>query len=96
MVKYESLIKSSSAKTDMCIVVGDVTSTMACSIVAKQNGIKVAHVEAGLRSWDISMPEEINRIVTDSLTDLFFTTSIDAGENLVCEGIPIDKIFFVW
>jgi len=95
MVKYEELIKTSSAKTDLCIVVGDVTSTMACSIVAKQNGIKVAHVEAGLRSFDMSMPEEINRIVTDSLTDLFFTTSIDAGENLVKEGIPVDKIFFV-
>lgn len=95
MLGYESLIKSDEKKPDICIVVGDVTSTMACSIVAKKDGIKVAHVEAGLRSRDLSMPEEINRIVTDSLTDFFFTTSKEASDNLVNEGVSIDKIFFV-
>jgi UDP-N-acetylglucosamine 2-epimerase (non-hydrolysing) len=80
---------------DLVMVVGDVTSTMACSIVAKKAGIDVAHVEAGIRSGDMLMPEEINRIVTDSLTDYFFTTSRYANENLRSLGISKDKIFFV-
>jgi UDP-N-acetylglucosamine 2-epimerase (non-hydrolysing) len=81
--------------TDLVIVVGDVTSTMACSIVAKKLNSKVAHVEAGIRSGDMSMPEEINRIVTDSLTDYFFTTTTWAGENLLKSGVNKNQIFFV-
>ncbi|MGJ5642987.1 non-hydrolyzing UDP-N-acetylglucosamine 2-epimerase [Formosa sp. S-31] len=80
---------------DLVLVVGDVTSTMACTIVAKKAGIKVAHVEAGIRSGDMQMPEEINRIVTDSLTDYFFTTSCYANENLQHQGIDKTQIFFV-
>lgn len=80
---------------DLVIVVGDVNSTMACTIVAKKAGIKVAHVEAGIRSGDMSMPEEINRIVTDSLTDYFFTTSTYANNNLKKLGVATEKIFFV-
>lgn len=72
--------------TDLVMVVGDVTSTMACSIVAKKLNTQVAHVEAGIRSWDLTMPEEINRMVTDSLADYFFTTSDVANANLVKMG----------
>lgn len=81
--------------TDLVIVVGDVTSTMACSIVAKKLNINVAHVEAGIRSGDMTMPEEINRIVTDSITDYFFTTTTWAGENLLKVGVVQENIFFV-
>lgn len=81
--------------TDLVMVVGDVNSTMACAITAKKLHTKVAHVEGGLRSNDRTMPEEINRIVTDSISDYFFTTSVNAGENLVREGISPDRIFFV-
>jgi UDP-N-acetylglucosamine 2-epimerase (non-hydrolysing) len=81
--------------SDLCIVVGDVTSTMACSIVAKKLGIKVAHVEAGIRSGDLTMPEEINRMVTDSICDYFFTTSEVANQNLRALGISENQIFFV-
>jgi len=80
---------------DICIVVGDVTSTMACSIVARKAGIKVAHVEGGIRSGDWSMPEEINRMVTDSITNYFFTTSEEANKNLVKEGHDDKQIFYV-
>ena len=80
---------------DCVLVVGDVTSTMACSIVAKKLNTKVAHVEAGIRSWDLTMPEEINRMVTDSLADYFFTTSEIANSNLRKIGVPNDNIFFV-
>lgn len=80
---------------DLVMVVGDVTSTMACTIVAKKAGIKVAHVEAGIRSGDMNMPEEINRIVTDSLTDYFFTTSTYANSNLKQLGVLDEQIFFV-
>ena len=80
---------------DLVMVVGDVTSTMACTIVAKKTGVDVAHVEAGIRSGDMSMPEEINRIVTDSLTDYFFITSKYANENLLKLGVEKDSIFFV-
>ncbi|HWD87878.1 MAG TPA: UDP-N-acetylglucosamine 2-epimerase (non-hydrolyzing) [Mucilaginibacter sp.] len=80
---------------DLVLVVGDVTSTMACSIVAKKLNTKVAHVEAGIRSFDLTMPEEINRMVTDSITDYFFTTSEIANENLRKAGVEDERIFFV-
>lgn len=93
MVAFEKELISN--PTDLVLVVGDVTSTMACSIVAKKLNIKVAHVEAGIRSFDISMPEEINRMVTDSITDYFFTTSEVANRNLTSAGVEEDRIFFV-
>lgn len=93
MVRFETELMNNPA--DLVIVVGDVTSTMACAIVAKKLHTKVAHIEAGIRSGDINMPEEINRIVTDSITDLFFTTSVKAGENLMNSGVTADRIFFV-
>lgn len=94
MMGYEKLLMEKAC--DLCIVVGDVTSTMACSIAAKKlNNIKVAHVEAGIRSGDWTMPEEINRMVTDSITDYFFTTSDVANNNLRKAGISEDRIFFV-
>jgi UDP-N-acetylglucosamine 2-epimerase (non-hydrolysing) len=79
----------------LVLVVGDVTSTMACTIVAKKLGIDVAHVEAGIRSGDMSMPEEINRMVTDSICDYFFTTSESADKQLLKNGIAKNKIHFV-
>jgi len=81
--------------TDLVIVVGDVTSTMACSIVAKKLNTKVAHVEAGIRSFDLTMPEEINRMLTDCVTDYFFTTTHWASDNLRKSGIPDNRIFMV-
>ena len=93
MLRYEKAIND--WKPELCIVVGDVTSTMACSITAKKQLVKVAHVEGGIRSGDESMPEEINRMVTDSITDYFFTTSQVANENLVQLGHGEEKIFFV-
>ncbi len=81
--------------TDLVMVVGDVTSTMACSIVAKKLNTKVAHVEAGIRSWDLTMPEEINRMVTDVLADYYFTTTELANENLRKLGAKEERIFFV-
>ena len=80
---------------DLVLVVGDVTSTMACAIVAKKLNTKVAHVEAGIRSFDLTMPEEINRMVTDSITDYFFTTSVTANENLRNSGVKEESIFYV-
>lgn len=82
-------------RPDWVVVVGDVNSTVACTLVCAKRNIKVAHVEAGLRSFDRSMPEEINRIVTDSIADLLLTPSKDADENLKREGIPADKIRLV-
>ena len=82
-------------RPDLVVVVGDVNSTMACAITAKKLCIPVAHVEAGLRSRDWSMPEETNRVVTDVLSDLLFTPSRDADENLLREGIPPERIHFV-
>jgi UDP-N-acetylglucosamine 2-epimerase (non-hydrolysing) len=79
----------------LVIVVGDVNSTIACALVAVKLGIKVAHVEAGLRSFDRTMPEEINRLLTDQISDLLFTTEASAEENLRREGIPPEKIHFV-
>jgi UDP-N-acetylglucosamine 2-epimerase (non-hydrolysing) len=94
MMGYEKLLLEKPC--DLCIVVGDVTSTMACSIAAKKvNNIKVAHVEGGIRSGDWTMPEEINRVVTDAITDYFFTTSEVANKNLRNSGIQEDRIFFV-
>lgn len=93
MLGYEKLLMNH--KSDLCLVVGDVTSSMACAIVAQKMGIRVAHVEAGIRSGDWSMPEEINRIVTDSLTNYFFTTSIFANDNLLKCGVDKDRIYFV-
>ena len=82
-------------RPDLVLVVGDVTSTLACSISAKKLQIDVAHVEAGIRSGDLSMPEEINRMVTDSITDHFFTTSEIANANLRTAGVPEERIHFV-
>jgi UDP-N-acetylglucosamine 2-epimerase (non-hydrolysing) len=93
MVRFEKELISNPA--DVVLVVGDVTSTMACSIVAKKLNTKVAHVEAGIRSGDLSMPEEINRMVTDAITDYFFTTTELANNNLRNSGISEENIFFV-
>jgi UDP-N-acetylglucosamine 2-epimerase (non-hydrolysing) len=82
-------------RPDWVLLPGDVNSTLACALVAGKLGVKVAHVEAGLRSFDRSMPEEINRLVTDQLSDLLLTPSRDGDENLLREGIPAEKIRFV-
>ncbi|MFL6257463.1 MAG: non-hydrolyzing UDP-N-acetylglucosamine 2-epimerase [Pyrinomonadaceae bacterium] len=82
-------------KPDWVLVVGDVNSTVACALVCSKLGVKVAHVEAGLRSRDRTMPEEINRLVTDQLSDLLLTPSEDADRNLLAEGIPAERIRFV-
>lgn len=81
--------------SDLVLVVGDVTSTMACAVVAKKELVKVAHVEAGIRSGDETMPEEINRIVTDSISDYFFTTTEEASQYIRSIGKPEETIFFV-
>jgi len=93
MTRYEQLLIR--AASDMCVVVGDVTSTMACAITAQKQRTRVAHVEGGIRSGDWTMPEEINRRVTDSITNYFFTTSRFANENLQREGVKQEQIFFV-
>lgn len=93
MVAFEKELLN--LRPSIVIVVGDVNSTMACTISAKKLNIPVAHVEAGIRSYDLSMPEEINRLVTDSISDYFFTTTIQASENLLKLNISKDKIFFV-
>ena len=80
---------------DCLIVVGDVNSTLACALVAAKRSVRVAHVEAGLRSRDRSMPEEINRILTDQLSDDLFTTERSAEANLLREGVPLERIHFV-
>lgn len=82
-------------KPDVVLVVGDVNSTIACALVATKKGIAVVHVEAGLRSGDRGMPEEINRVLTDQISDLLFTTEADGATNLMREGIAADKIHFV-
>ncbi len=93
MTEFEPIVLEH--KPDWVVVVGDVNSTIACALVCSKLGVKVAHVEAGLRSRDRSMPEEINRLLTDSISDLLLTTSQDADENLASEGIPSQKIRFV-
>ncbi|MES2330166.1 MAG: UDP-N-acetylglucosamine 2-epimerase (non-hydrolyzing) [Bacteroidota bacterium] len=93
MIRFEKELIANPA--DLVMVVGDVTSTMACSIVAKKLCIDVAHVEAGIRSGDMTMPEEINRVVTDSITDYFFTTTEIANNCLLTSGVAAGKIFFV-
>ncbi len=80
---------------DLVVVVGDVNSTIACALTSVKLGVPVAHVEAGLRSFDRTMPEEINRILTDSISEFLFTTERKANENLLIEGIPKSKIHFV-
>ncbi|MEI6555908.1 MAG: UDP-N-acetylglucosamine 2-epimerase (non-hydrolyzing) [Paludibacter sp.] len=82
-------------KPDYVLVVGDVNSTAACTLVASKLGIKTIHYEAGLRSNDRTMPEEINRLVTDAISDYFITTSVDADDNLLREGIPSEKIYML-
>lgn len=82
-------------KPDWVLVVGDVNSTLACALVCAKLGVKVGHVEAGLRSRDRSMPEEINRVLTDQIADLLFTPSEDADKNLLAEGIPAERIRLV-
>ncbi len=93
MVGFEKDLEN--YKPDVVLVVGDVTSTLACSITAKKMQVQVVHVEGGIRSWDMSMPEEINRMVTDSITDHFFTTTDLANENLINYGVPENKIHWV-
>jgi UDP-N-acetylglucosamine 2-epimerase (non-hydrolysing) len=93
MKAYENLCFES--RPQWTIVVGDVNSTIACALTAKKLGINVAHLEAGLRSFDMSMPEEINRVLTDRISDLLWTPSPDADANLTKEGISDDKIVMV-
>lgn len=93
MTRYEKVLLKN--KADMTLVFGDVNSTMACSITAQKLGVKVAHVEAGIRSNDWSMPEEINRLVTDAISNWFFTTSENANNTLINSGVSKDRIFFV-
>lgn len=93
MIAFEEILLKE--KVDVVVVVGDVNSTIACALVASKLHIPVAHVEAGLRSFDRTMPEEINRLLTDQISDYLFTPSSDANENLKKEGIPSKKIFLV-
>lgn len=93
MVEFEKVLLKE--KPDLVVVVGDVNSTLAAALAAVKIHIPVAHVEAGLRSYDRTMPEEINRLLTDQISDYLFTPSRDADENLEREGIPKEKIFFV-
>lgn len=93
MIAFEKELAEN--RPDFVLVVGDVTSTMACAIVTKKANIPLIHVEAGIRSGDRTMPEEINRMVTDSITDYFFTTSEKATQNLIDEGHSKGNIFFV-
>ncbi|MFU8770663.1 MAG: non-hydrolyzing UDP-N-acetylglucosamine 2-epimerase, partial [Desulfotignum sp.] len=93
MIGYETVLMKE--KSDLCLVVGDVTSTMASAITAQKLHVPVAHVEGGIRSGDWTMPEEINRLVTDAVTNWFFTTSETANENLRQSGVADNRIFFV-
>jgi UDP-N-acetylglucosamine 2-epimerase (non-hydrolysing) len=93
MIEFEKIVQKEIP--DMVVVVGDVNSTLACSIVAAKMLVPVAHVEAGLRSGDRTMPEEINRLVTDSISDLLFVSEPSGMHNLVNEGVPDEKMFFV-
>jgi UDP-N-acetylglucosamine 2-epimerase (non-hydrolysing) len=93
MIAFDDLLAERSAR--LVVVVGDVNSTVACSLVAVKRGVPVAHVEAGLRSRDWTMPEEINRLVTDAVSEILFATSPDAVENLKAEGIPDSRVHLV-
>jgi UDP-N-acetylglucosamine 2-epimerase (non-hydrolysing) len=93
MMEFEKVLQKE--RPDLVVVVGDVNSTLACSVTAKKLLISIAHVEAGLRSFDMTMPEEINRKLTDAISDLLFTPSMDGNRNLVQEGVSPDKIHFV-
>jgi UDP-N-acetylglucosamine 2-epimerase (non-hydrolysing) len=93
MRRFEPVVDE--LQPDVVLVVGDVNSTIACALVAAKKGVAVVHVEAGLRSWDRQMPEEINRILTDQISDLLFTTESDGAENLQREGIDSERVHFV-
>jgi len=93
MMAFEPLVIEH--RPDLVLVVGDVNSTIACGLVAVKLGVKLAHVEAGLRSYDLAMPEEINRILTDSISDYLFCTEQSGVDNLLAEGVGEDKIFLV-
>ena len=93
MLRFEPVVTE--YQPDWVIVVGDVNSTLACTLVCAKLAVKVAHVEAGLRSFDRTMPEEYNRLLTDQIADLLFTPSRDADHNLHREGIPSERVHFV-
>jgi UDP-N-acetylglucosamine 2-epimerase (non-hydrolysing) len=93
MAAFEPVLLDQQA--DVVVVVGDVNSTIACALVAAKLGVRIAHVEAGLRSFDRTMPEEVNRVLTDQISDLLFTTEPSAADNLRAEGVSADKIHFV-
>lgn len=93
MERFEPVVLQE--KPDLVLVVGDVNSTIGCALTAVKLGVRVAHVEAGLRSFDRSMPEEINRVLTDVISDYLFTTEEGARDNLIREGIDPEKIYFV-
>jgi len=93
MVEFEKVLLQE--RPDLTVVVGDVNSTLACALTSVKLGVPVAHVEAGLRSYDRTMPEEINRILTDAISAYLFTTEKDAETNLLKEGIPSERVFFV-
>src|SRR5918997_238674 len=93
MQRFEPVVLEQ--RPDWVLVVGDVNSTLACALVCSKLGVRVVHVEAGLRSRDRTMPEEINRLLTDQISDLLLTPSRDADRNLLAEGIPAERIRFV-
>lgn len=93
LIRFERTLQDESP--DLVVVSGDVNSTLACALAASKVGIPVAHVESGLRSFDWSMPEEVNRVLTDRLSTLLFTHSPEAGPNLATEGIPVDRVHYV-
>jgi len=93
MIAFEKVLIEESP--DWVVVVGDVNATLACSVIAKRHNIKLCHIEAGLRSGDMRMPEETNRLVTDRLSDLLFTPDLLSSQNLMKEGTPVEKVHFV-
>ena len=93
MIRLEPVVLD--REPDLVLVYGDVNSTVAAALVCSKLGIQVGHVEAGLRSFDRTMPEETNRLLTDQVADLLFTPSEDGNENLECEGVSSEKVHFV-